>query len=146
MRGDTGIKETVDYLLEEQFGTRSSLEFKEMGKKRVYAFKRCELDIKTEHYGLYFGKLEKTGLRLSIEGSQLIGPSAVKGLLEVGEAKAMRWMSGEDIEGELRGYVLIKWGNYFLGCGKGNGEKIRNFIPKGRRISPDSRVGYYKNY
>ncbi|MFO7966684.1 MAG: hypothetical protein R6U44_03695 [Archaeoglobaceae archaeon] len=136
---DAGIKKTVNYLLEEQFRTKSNLEFKEMGKKKIYAFKRCKLDIKTEHYGIYFGKLEKNGLRLSIEGTQFIGPSARRGVLEVEEHKAIRWMCGEDIEGEVRGYVLIKWGNYFLGCGKGNGEMIRNFIPKGRRISADSR-------
>ncbi len=139
MNENTEIKKTVNDLLEEQFGTKSNLEFKEMGKKKIYAFKRCGLDIKTEHYGVYFGKLEKNGLRLSIEGSQFIGPSAQKGILGVEEDKAIRWMSGEDIEGEVRGYVIIRWGNYYLGCGKGNGEKIRNFIPKGRRISADSR-------
>lgn len=140
------IKKTVNALLEEQFGTKTDLEFKEMGKKRIYAFKKCGLNIKTEYYGVYFGKLEKNGLRLTIEGSYLVGPSAEKGVFEVEEGKAIRWMSGEDIESEMRGYVIIKWSNYFLGCGKGNGETIRNFIPKGRRISADSRLEYYKNY
>lgn len=146
MSEEAEIKETVNQLLEEQFGTRTDLEFKQMGKEKVYAFKRCGLNIKTDHYGVYFGKLEKNGLRLSIEGSQFIGPSARKGVFEVEEDKAISWMSGEDIEGEIRGYVIIKWRNYFLGCGKGNGEKIRNFIPKERRISADRRLGYYKNY
>lgn len=146
MSVNTKNKKIVSQLLEEQFGTKIALEFKEMGKKRIYAFKRCGLDIKTYHYGVYFGKLERNGLRLSIEGSQLIGPSARKGVFEIDKSKAIQWMSGEDIEGEVKGYVIIKWGNYFLGCGKGNGEKIRNFIPKERRISADSRLGYYKNY
>lgn len=136
----------VNELLEEQFGTQIDLEFKEMGKRRVYAFKKCRLNIKTYHYGLYFGKLDKDGIRLTIEGSYLIGPSAKKGVFEVEGDKAIKWMSGEDIKGESRGYVIIKWGNYFLGCGKGNGREIRNFIPKRRRISANIELGFYKNY
>ncbi|MFW5936315.1 MAG: methyltransferase RsmF C-terminal domain-like protein, partial [Candidatus Hadarchaeota archaeon] len=135
------ISEKIYALLEEQFGTSIDLEFKEMGKMRIYAFKKCELDIETHNYGVYFGKLEKDGLRLSIEGSQMIGPSAKKGVFEVDKDKVVRWMSGEDIEGEVRGYVMIKWINYFMGCGKGNGVKIRNFIPKGRRISANKGLG-----
>lgn len=140
------LESDVNELLEEQFGTQIDLEFKKMGKNRIYAFKRCGLNIKTYHYGLYFGKMDKDGIRLTIEGSYLIGPSAKKGVLEVEEDKAIKWMRGEDIEGNVRGYVIIKWGNYFLGCGKGNGKEIRNFIPKRRRISANTEVGFYKNY
>ncbi|MEM0353055.1 MAG: hypothetical protein QXM15_01000 [Archaeoglobaceae archaeon] len=28
----------------------------------------------------------------------------------------------------------MKWRDYFLGCGKGNGKKILNFVPKDRRL------------
>jgi NOL1/NOP2/fmu family ribosome biogenesis protein len=124
----------VRELLKRQFGFETDLEFKEMGKRKIYAFKKCSLRIPAFHQGIYFGRIEKDGLRLSIEGSYLVGREARRGVVEIDEEKAIKWMRGEDIEGDATGYVILKWGSYFLGCGKGDGKLIRNFIPKERRI------------
>ena len=121
-------------MLKKQFDAFIDLEFKLMGKNRVYAYKPCNVDIQEKHSGIYFGTIERDGLRLSIEGSYIVGKVAKKGILEVNEEKAIEWMKGKDIDGDVIGYVILKWGNYYLGCGKGNGNRIRNFIPKNRRI------------
>ncbi|MEM0202541.1 MAG: hypothetical protein QXO16_02925 [Archaeoglobaceae archaeon] len=124
----------VRKLLKEQFDAELSLEFLIRGKQRVFAFKKCDLRIKKVSEGIYFGKIEKDGLRLSIEGSFIVGRVAKKGIIEIGEEDAMRWLRGEDLEIPYKGYCILKWGEYFLGCGKGNGKKILNFVPKDRRL------------
>ncbi len=105
------------------------------GKNRIYAFRQCNLELDKKREGIYFGTLEKDGLRLSIEGSFLVGKYAKKNVLEVDESTAMKWLSGEDIAAEVEGYWIVKWGEYFLGCGKGNGKVLRNYVPKDRRVT-----------
>lgn len=84
--------------------------------------------------GIYFGKIERDGIRLSIEGSFIVGKVAKKGVIELAEEDAIRWMSGEDIEAKVKGYCILKWGQYYLGCGKGNGKVVKNYVPKDRRL------------
>lgn len=57
-----------------------------------------------------------------------------KNLIEVSYEDAIKWLKGEDLDIPYKGYVVLKWRNYFLGCGKGDGKKIRNYVPKERRI------------
>ncbi len=133
------LKEKIAEMLERQFGIDISeflkldLEFEERGKRRVYAFKRCQIEVPDYHYGIYFGTLEKNGIRLSIEGSYIVGKLAKRNVIELDDERARRWMKGEDIEDKAKGYVILKWKNFFLGCGKGNGKVIRNYVPKERR-------------
>lgn len=120
--------------MKEQFDAELDIEFIIRGKKRVFAFKKCDLGIRKVFEGIYFGKIEKDGLRLSIEGSFIVGRVARKGIVEISEEEAMRWLKGENLDREFEGYCILKWGEYFLGCGKGNGKKILNFVPKDRRL------------
>jgi NOL1/NOP2/fmu family ribosome biogenesis protein len=85
--------------------------------------------------GLYIAEI-KDGIRLSIEGSQLIGPEAKKNVLEVDDKQARDWLKGVEIEykGDLKGFVIIKNKDNYIGCGKAVTDKILNFIPKTRRI------------
>ena len=89
--------------------------------------------------GLYFCEIDKhKKIRLSIEGSQLVGPGAGKNLVKVNEAEAKKWLMGEDMQIECIGckdYVILKHGNYFLGCGKYSNGKVLNFVGKTRRVS-----------
>lgn len=84
--------------------------------------------------GLYIIKIEPFGLRLSIEGSQLIGPKATKNILEINDPK--EWMKGNDIftDKKFKNCVLIKYKDNFLGSGFYSKGKIINFIPKSRRV------------
>ncbi len=87
--------------------------------------------------GLYFGQLRNDELRLSIEGSQLVGKSAAKNVVEIGDEQLRHWLGGNDLEMNLdgsSGYLIIKHKSDFLGCGKYKEGKILNFVPKARRV------------
>ncbi len=135
------LREQIENMLKEQFGVEKiDLNFKEMGKRRIYAYTNCEPEFKLRKVsqGIYFGTIERDGLRLSIEGSFLVGPKAKKNVVEVSKEEAQKWMEGDDLELDERvlpgTYVILKFGSYFLGCGRMKGNKIINFVPKNRRI------------
>ena len=87
--------------------------------------------------GLYIAQEADDELRLSIEGSQLIGPLATKNVLELNDDEASEWLRGTDLGKAIaeRGFVIIKNNGDFLGCGKATGNKILNYVPKTRRIT-----------
>lgn len=127
--------ERVRELLRKQFGVeRLEFELREGGSGRYYALKRCELEVEEFASGVYFGKLEKQGFRLSVEGCYLVGKHATRGVVEVDRERAERWMRGEPISCEGEGYVILRWGGYFLGCGRVKDGKALNYLPKERRI------------
>jgi len=86
--------------------------------------------------GLYFAMYDKPGLRLSIEGSQLIGKQATKSIVEISKEQANQWLSGQDLEipGNQKGFLLIKHKNDFLGTAIFSNNKLQNYIGKERRI------------
>ncbi len=97
-------------------------------------------DLPISHFGLYIASVEKSGVRLSIEGSQLFGSFARKNIVEISRSSATLWMAGFDINisaknSSYQGFVLIKCKNSFLGCGYLKSGKILNYIPKHRRIN-----------
>lgn len=104
---------------------------------RIY-LSGCVFNGITEPYymGLYIGQLEKDGIRLSVEGAEFVERHASKGILEICEEEMQAWMMGKDLEKDVRGYVIIRCNHYVLGCGKGTGKRIINFLPRTRRI-PD---------
>ncbi|MEM0100765.1 MAG: hypothetical protein QXI49_06645 [Candidatus Methanomethylicaceae archaeon] len=127
--------EKIRELIKNQFDVDLDLEFY-VTSRRVYAFKGCDLGLKFVRKGIHFGTLEKDGIRLSIEGSFIVGKIAKKNILEIDDENAIKWLRGEDLEvnRELHGYYIVKWKEYFLGCGKASNGKLRNFVPKERRI------------
>ena len=94
-------------------------------------------NLRINNIGLYFGKIEDDGFRLSIEGSQIIGNLALNNIIEIDDVDTKKWFLGEDIPTKVdnvRGYVILRNKNDFLGCGKIKNNKIINYIDKGRRI------------
>lgn len=87
--------------------------------------------------GLYIAEINHGFIRLSIEGSQLIGPYAKKNILELDEKQMKAWMRGEDLDatGDYSGFVIIKYGNDFLGSGKYSNGRILNYVNKARRVN-----------
>jgi len=101
--------------------------------------KFAELDVgnlRINSVGLYFCTLQEGKVRLSIEGSQIIGPSAKRNVLIISKRDVDGWVAGNDLvkEYNLDGFVLIKYGDDFYGSGKCKSSKVLNYIPKSRRI------------
>ncbi len=93
--------------------------------------------IRLNNIGLYFGEITpRDELRLSIEGSSIVGKLAKQNILELSEDQAKSWFAGEDItiEDNRNGFMIIKFKKDFLGCGKLANNTLHNFVPKARRI------------
>ena len=86
--------------------------------------------------GLFFGEIKNGEIRLTIEGSQLVGPNAKKNVLEIPDKLARLWLKGYDIpvKTDMKGFLIIKNNKDYLGCGKFVENRILNPIPKTRRI------------
>jgi NOL1/NOP2/fmu family ribosome biogenesis protein len=109
-------------------------------RQRVYVTNREVFDIdvsnlRVNSFGVYFAEI-KGGVRLSIEGSQMIGPNAKKNIVELDEKEIKEWMRGEDLikDTDCEDFVILKQGDDFLGTGKVVPGKILNFVPKTRRV------------
>ena len=87
--------------------------------------------------GLYVAEVSSDSVRLSIEGSQLIGPQARRNVVEISKEEAGRWLMGEDLEQQVewRGFVIVRHHDDFLGCGCAAKGKVLNYVGKNRRVS-----------
>lgn len=101
--------------------------------------------LRINSFGLYFGEYntDQTQIRLSIEGSQIIGPIATKNVLEVSRNQFMRWMQGNSIDDippdkQMVGYVIVKHNNDYGAVGTFKDGILLNFVPKNRRIPQSS--------
>ena len=132
-------------LLKNQFGYTGKLPyiFLKTKKNKLYIITKDITNLKNLNIiskGLYFGLLYNNSLRLSIEGSQLIGPKSKKNIIELTKEAMLKWMRGQDLETtySYNGFVILKYKDDYLGCGKCKNKKILNYVPKPRRISLNS--------
>lgn len=130
-------------LLKEQWGFDHELYYALFftGKERIYAINRAvdALDFskfRINSIGMYFAEFRNNELRLSIEGSQIIGPFATKNVLELTREERNEWIQGHDLDKDCnnQGFVIIKSGKDFFGSGRCKEGKILNFVPKARRL------------
>ncbi len=124
-----GFSEELDYAFIEAESGKIYL-----AKKDVFGIDLSK--VKINSIGLYFAETEN-GIRLSIEGSQIVGPKASKNVVDISSEEAVRWMKGEDLEKEtgISSFVILRQGSDFLGTGRAaSGGRILNFVPKTRRI------------
>jgi NOL1/NOP2/fmu family ribosome biogenesis protein len=139
-------RERIIRLLNQQFGIEEiPWTLARLGKERIIIFSgelsdREILNIDEvahiEGIGLYFAKEEMDGLRLSIEGSQLLKDQIKKNIFELDSKQAEQWMLGSEIniKTDKRGFFIMKYKDDFLGTGKISAEKISNFVPRPRRL------------
>lgn len=111
------------------------------GKDKIYVIERdldkIELEnIRINSIGLYIAEVKGGQLRLSIEGAQIIGPTATKNVCEITEEQLKEWFKGQDLkkEGDYSGFVILKCGKDYVGSGKYREGLILNFVPKARRL------------
>ena len=130
-------------LLDNQFGFKEKLNYVFLmnKKNKIYLvnkdIERIDIDnLRIDALGLYFGEVNHGLLRLSIEGSQMIGKMAGKNIIELDKEDAELWSMGNDIDKEFNvyGFVILKYKKDFIGCGKYKGGKIFNYVPKERRL------------
>jgi len=140
-------RERIIKILNQQFGIKDvPFKFARLGKERIIAFsgnisEREILNIdKVAHIegvGLYFAKEEMDGIRLSIEGSQLLKDQITKNIFNLDSKQAEQWMLGQEINIEntdKKGFFVMKFKEDMLGTGKISNNRITNFVPKPRRL------------
>lgn len=94
-------------------------------------------DLKFDSAGLYVATYENESIRLSIEGSQILGPLIKKNILDLDNALFKQWINGQDLDLKLdmRGPIIMKYNKDYCGCGISTGNIVLNFVPKERRSS-----------
>jgi len=84
--------------------------------------------------GIYLIRMEFSA-RLSFDATHLLASQLKKNIIEINESQAKEWLRGFDLGIQKpSGTYIVKFENDFLGCGKSNGEKIINHVPKERRL------------
>jgi NOL1/NOP2/fmu family ribosome biogenesis protein len=116
-----------------------------LGEEKLFLFtgdatdeeiKTIEEIVPVERLGVYFAKLIHDDVKLSIEGTQILGSQINKNILEVDDEQARKWMEGQELNIKTghRNFLVIKYKDNFMGCGKASEEKVGNFVPKMRRL------------
>jgi len=119
------------------------------GKERIFLFqgnfgkneiRNLEKISFIERVGVYMGKEELGGIRLSIEGSQILRKQIKKNIVNLTKSEMETWMMGHEVlkKSGLKGFVIMRYLGDMLGTGKASEEKITNFIPKSRRLRDKS--------
>lgn len=96
--------------------------------------------VRVELVGLYLAFQKENELRLSFD-SLFLAKDATKNIFELTEEQFKQWISGQEIELDTSNlknidneYILIRYKQDIVGCGKLAQGKILNFIPKERRL------------
>tara|TARA_Y100000310_G_C20413381_1_gene683135 strand:+ start:308 stop:769 length:462 start_codon:yes stop_codon:yes gene_type:complete len=129
--------------LKEQFGYSKDLNYvflqNEKGKVFITNKDLSSIDfekLKINTIGMYFVHLKEKELRLSIDGSQLIGRDCSKNVVELDGEKLKEWLRGEEVSLDIidHGFFIVKNKDDFYGCGKLVNGRLLNYIPKARRV------------
>ena len=166
MQGEFLAKKEIRRILEQlekQWGCSLELDylFFRNNKNRISLMNRdfVQLDtskLRLNSVGLYFCEVMDNGeIRLSIEGSQLVGPTATKNVILLDFVQTRKWLYGQDIEFGSQsaasasfspasafsavaslptGFVILQHDDFFLGCGRLKNGVISNHVSKIRRI------------
>ncbi len=126
--------------LEEQFGVKPELDliFFENSQDKVFLLSKDYAHIDTSNLrvnnsGMYFAKKERDGIRLTLEGAQLLQNAKKKLILTKKQTEL--WMQGEDISLQgNEGFVILEHEGDIFGCGMHKNNILRNMVPKERRL------------
>jgi len=140
--GSKEVKELKKKILE-QWGCSCDMDFCFFKNRdnKLFIANRDILKLDLSHLnvnsiGLYFARISHGELKLSIEGSQLIGPKATKNIVELDDEQFWEWIRGLDVafHGESKSFVIVKHNSDFYGCARHKEGKLMNMVPKERRI------------
>ncbi|NPB03370.1 MAG: hypothetical protein GXO39_03010 [Thermotogae bacterium] len=91
--------------------------------------------------GLRFARGGTKNPKLTTTAIQIFGRFATKNVVDINEEQLESFLKGEDLvvgtlNGISKGQVIVRYGSDPLGSGLYDGNKIKNQIPKARRILP----------
>lgn len=121
--------------LREQFGIdKIPGRIMKLGEEKLFLFtgdaadeeiKKLENIVPVERLGVYFAKIIREDVKLSIEGSQILKEQVKKNIFELDDEQAEKWMMGQELnlKSGKKGFVVMKYEDNFLGCGKASEEK-----------------------
>jgi len=106
------------------------------GSFTVQQIMQLENSLPIERVGIYFGKEQNEKIRLSLEGVHLLKNQITKNIFELNKEQAEQWMKGHELYIQTRknDFLIMKYKEDFLGCGKASAEKIGNYVSKNRRL------------
>ena len=143
-------RQEIENYLHEQFGIENIPgTLIQKGEERIFIFtgslsegeiNKIRDAVFIERIGIYFAKIIESDVKLSIEGTILLGEQIKKNVYELDANQVEPWMKGQDLDIKTgkKGFLIVKYKDDFLGCGKASEEKIGNFIPKSRRLKEKS--------
>jgi len=145
-------KKQIEKNLNEEFGIKEVPGMLlSRGEERIFIFQGSlnekqieylEKSVPVERIGIYFARVIGNEVRLSIEGIHILKNQITKNIFDLNDSQANSWLQGEDlqIKTPFRGFLIMKHGEDFIGCGKASENKIGNFIPKSRRLKSKSII------
>lgn len=138
------VKEALKYL-KERFGISEDAfrgyVFLDYGDIWITTKEAGGISLKTwRRKGLRLVRVFKKGFKFTTTGMQTFGKYARKNVIELqNKEEALNFLKGQDIEiaetDATEGQVIVKFCEDILGSGLYRHGKIKNQIPKGRRIS-----------
>lgn len=139
-------KKEIEDNLKKQFDVNEIPgEIMKLGEEKLFLFtgnlngkaiRELEGIAPVERIGVYFAKIIREDVKLSIEGSQILKDQIKKNIFDLDSEQAEKWMKGEElnVKSGKKGFLVMRYEDNFLGCGNASEEKITNFIPKIRRL------------
>ena len=133
--------------IKEQYGIEKPIldkyEYLERSDK-IWLTTKCALskdlsNLKMEGIGMLFARRSAT-LKLTTNAIQLFGKHATKNILELNPRDTQNYLRGLDLENIdssekfTSSYVIVKSGNDYLGCAIYKDNRLKNQLPKQRRI------------
>jgi NOL1/NOP2/fmu family ribosome biogenesis protein len=138
--------------LENQYGFTGELHGNLLlnAKEKLYLLADSEIisreqdkQLRIDRAGLHIASIAVNGLRLSVEGSQLLGPRMTKNILEIAPEHLEPWVKGQDFElydrereqtqGRI-GIYCLKLGRDFIGSTIVKDNKVQNCLSKNRWV------------
>ncbi len=96
------------------------------------------LKARKEGTGIMLGRNVMGQFKLTTNAIQIFGKHATKRVVEIDGRQAAEFAAGNMVKADCKeiGYVIVRSGNDYLGCGysRGNGE-IESLVPKKRRLA-----------
>lgn len=141
--------ERIEEIVESNYGTKIDLKqflvletFEEkiwLATKNLLNLELGKLPINS--IGMNFGKLKRNDkINLTVEGSQIVGATAVKNIAVLDEENTKKFMQGSDVKPEkeincdYHNFAIVKFEEDILGSSLLTEKGIENQLPKSRRI------------